>query len=319
MSGPEVECPDSLPPDSEAKMKREMLELSLPYVVEGALLPPLGVPIDFISESSDRVLARFGFSKVDLENINVAIQRDFFPIPSVRNREGYGGGNFVYWLFGFQDYLKVIDALAKYDIISRRMLDFGGSTGRAFRHFRAQGGVGEVWACDFKKISVQWCKEHYGTSVNVFLSTVVPSLPIEDDYFDLITAFSVFTHIDELEDAWLLELRRILKPGGLLYLTVHDENTWRVMSDLLRDRVRDTPEGMGLDFGAPVMPFDRKSFRRSDAPHYQCNVFRSKSYITRYWGRFVRILDIIENGHAAHSVGQSVVLATKSNADHTGR
>ena len=36
---------------------------------------------------------------------------------------------------------------------------------------------------------------------------------------------AVFTHIDDLADAWLLELQRILEPGGMLYVTIHDERT----------------------------------------------------------------------------------------------
>jgi ubiquinone/menaquinone biosynthesis C-methylase UbiE len=36
--------------------------------------------------------------------------------------------------------------------------------------------------------------------------------------------FSVFTHLDEqMQDAWLLELRRVLKPGGVLIVTVHNQ------------------------------------------------------------------------------------------------
>jgi hypothetical protein len=35
----------------------------------------------------------------------------------------------------------------------------------------------------------------------------------------------VFTHIDDLADAWLLELKRILRPGGRLYITVLDKNS----------------------------------------------------------------------------------------------
>jgi hypothetical protein len=47
----------------------------------------------------------------------------------------------------------------------------------------------------------------------------------------LIYAGSVFTHIDDLADAWFLELRRLLKPGGRLYVTVHDNHTIRMLSE----------------------------------------------------------------------------------------
>ena len=34
----------------------------------------------------------------------------------------------------------------------------------------------------------------------------------------------MFTHIDDLADAWLAELRRVLRPGGSLFITVHLKN-----------------------------------------------------------------------------------------------
>jgi ubiquinone/menaquinone biosynthesis C-methylase UbiE len=47
----------------------------------------------------------------------------------------------------------------------------------------------------------------------------------------MIYAGSVFTHIDDLADAWLLELRRIVKPNGRLYITIHDNHTIRVLEE----------------------------------------------------------------------------------------
>ena len=43
-----------------------------------------------------------------------------------------------------------------------------------------------------------------------------------DESFDLVYALSVFTHLTaELQLAWRDELRRVLRPGGLLLLTTH--------------------------------------------------------------------------------------------------
>ena len=39
----------------------------------------------------------------------------------------------------------------------------------------------------------------------------------------------MFTHIGDLAQAWILELRRILKPGGRAFLTIHDRRTEALM------------------------------------------------------------------------------------------
>jgi len=49
-----------------------------------------------------------------------------------------------------------------------------------------------------------------------------PPLVCAGGRFDLVYCISVFTHLNEkMQDQWILELRRILKPGGVLLLTIH--------------------------------------------------------------------------------------------------
>ena len=60
----------------------------------------------------------------------------------------------------------------------------------------------------------------------------LPPLPYADGSFDLIYGVSVFTHLsEEHQRAWLPELRRILKPGGLLLLSFHSKNVWQPLED----------------------------------------------------------------------------------------
>src|SRR6185503_12477254 len=73
---------------------------------------------------------------------------------------------------------------------------------------------------------VDWLLRHLPRAVKPFQCTALPSLPLPDASLDLVTAFSVFTHIDEYELTWLLELRRLLKSGGIAYLTIHSDDTW---------------------------------------------------------------------------------------------
>src|SRR5262249_14848680 len=49
-------------------------------------------------------------------------------------------------------------------------------------------------------------------------------LRYRDASFDLVYAFSVFTHLPEsLQLAWMGELRRVLRPGGYLLISLHGE------------------------------------------------------------------------------------------------
>jgi SAM-dependent methyltransferase len=85
---------------------------------------------------------------------------------------------------------------------------------------------GEFWGVDIKAETIDWCQQHLAP-LNFAATTTYPHLPFEDSYFDLVYACSVFTHIADLPDAWFLELRRVLRPGGYAYLTVIDGDSVR--------------------------------------------------------------------------------------------
>jgi SAM-dependent methyltransferase len=106
-----------------------------------------------------------------------------------------------------------------------RILDFGCGAGRMIRHLRDVAETCEIWGTDISAAHIYWCKQHLSPPFHFATTTKVPHLPFEDRSFQFIYCGSVFTHIDDLADAWLLELRRILAPGGRLYLTIHDDHT----------------------------------------------------------------------------------------------
>ena len=56
-----------------------------------------------------------------------------------------------------------------------------------------------------------------------------PHLPFEDRSFGLVYCGSLFTHIDDLAEAWLAELHRVLRPGGRLYFSIHDQHSVRIL------------------------------------------------------------------------------------------
>jgi len=112
-----------------------------------------------------------------------------------------------------------------------RVLELGCAAGRMLRFLEDVAERGEVWGTDISGEHIVWCKQHLSPPFHFFITTTTPHLPFSDGYFDLIYAGSVFTHIDDLADTWLLELRRLLKPGGRLYITIHDEHTIRILGE----------------------------------------------------------------------------------------
>jgi SAM-dependent methyltransferase len=103
------------------------------------------------------------------------------------------------------------------------ILDFGCGAGRVLRQWRSLSGP-ELHGTDYNPELVAWC------SANLpFTRCRVNRLNGGVDHaaasFDLVYAFSVFTHLAaEGQAFWIGELARVLKPGGVLFLSTHGEH-----------------------------------------------------------------------------------------------
>ena len=159
--------------------------------------PPIGLAEDYLDADAE-------------QGLRERARLDRLPIPAEEDRERYWLGQpFTYWKTGLDDYDNVVAAARERAITAGRLYDFGGSTGRVFRHAYCQPPGFEVWSWDFKVKTLLWNQRYMPTGIRCFLNGFNPPLPLADGYFDIVTAFSVFTHIDDLELPWLLELRRI--------------------------------------------------------------------------------------------------------------
>jgi len=113
-----------------------------------------------------------------------------------------------------------------------RVLDFGCGAGRTLRHFLEEAGDGEFWGADIDAGSIAWLHGNLCPPLNAVHCDVDPPLAFESESFDLAWAISVFTHLGANSAAWLLELHRILRPGGLLMASYMGEwNSERVASE----------------------------------------------------------------------------------------
>jgi len=147
------------------------------------------------------------------------------PVPPPELWVNYGTSTEEYLESGRQDIAKMRQILEEAGSpieAAERILEFGCAAGRLIRWLDDLVPSREVWGVDIWASAIIWCKEHLNSGFHFATTTVSPHLPFEDRYFDFICAGSVFTHIEDLTDAWFLELRRILRPGGKLYFTLND-------------------------------------------------------------------------------------------------
>jgi tetratricopeptide (TPR) repeat protein/SAM-dependent methyltransferase len=147
-----------------------------------------------------------------------------------------------------------------------KILEFGCAEGRLIRWLKPFYFDNEIWGVDIVSSRIIWCQRNLGEYFQFATNTIFPHLPFEDRYFDLIYAGSVFTHIDDLADTWMLELRRILKPNALLYVTIADKHSLELHVNSKNARVERVfsryPEGKELsqvDFGKLVLGRSQRS------------------------------------------------------------
>jgi SAM-dependent methyltransferase len=102
------------------------------------------------------------------------------------------------------------------------LLDFGCGCGRVTRRW-ASLEYTAVHGADANERAIAWCRANLPFA-RFTSNGLAPPLDYGDASFDLVYALSVFTHLPEdLQQAWMRELMRLLRPGGFLLLTTHGE------------------------------------------------------------------------------------------------
>ena len=228
------------------------------------------------------------------ELLEEAIENDKNPLPIPKDRENYHPKNhFGYWASGLRDYKNIKDCCEKQNISLTKYLDLGCASGRVIRHFSHNSPETHVYGCDINRAHVEWCNKYLPSEITVFQNHSIPTLPFNDNSIDLVSAFSIFTHIENFETSWLMELRRILKPEGLAWVTIHSESTWEELREdwPLYRLLKNHPDFDLIPQQSPMIS-DRKIFRWSAEASYSSIVFYHMDYIKKVWGKFFQIIEV---------------------------
>jgi len=125
------------------------------------------------------------------------------------------------------------------------VLEWGCGPARIIRHLPALlGPAWRVSGSDANVRTIRWCAEHL-PGIQFVENGAEPPLAFDDASFDCAYAVSVFTHLAaDLQRCWAAELRRVLKPGGLLVCTLNGDASRSLLMP---------PEQDAYDRGEPVV------------------------------------------------------------------
>ena len=185
---------------------------------------------------------------------------------------------------------RIREALLNHGVAIRDLqaiLDFGCGCGRTLRHF-ADSENTRLHGTDYNAELIKWCRPNLAFA-QFDVNQLQPPLVYRGQTFDLIYAFSVFTHLPEaLQHRWIEEFTRILRPDGYLVLSTMPE---RMLPAEDQERFRN---------GQLVV------LRAADAGTNACTAFHPHAYMKDALAPGYEILEFIPGG-----VGQDFWLLRK--------
>jgi len=158
-----------------------------------------------------------------------------FPPQTLQERiHGHSGQHAIHEVFEFYRQILAHSENAGLPLTrDRRLLDFGSGWGRTLRPFMNRLDLQNIYGYEPHPWFCQVARTLNPYVCFVFGKQTPPTI-FADRTFDLIISWSVFTHLPAgITRDWLGEAARLLKPGGMLFITV-----WglRFIEDLIRDR-----------------------------------------------------------------------------------
>jgi ubiquinone/menaquinone biosynthesis C-methylase UbiE len=245
---------------------------------------------------------------------NLLLKPDSIKIPSFPSEEIQtrftGVSNLSTMRQAFEFYKIIQKACAKFNHPIPSMgaiLDFGCGWGRIIRIFMRDIDPAKLYGIDCINEMIDLCKET-NPWCNFSVNDPQPPTQLEANSFDLIYAYSVFSHLSENTSAsWIKEFHRILKPGGVSILTTRKRNFIANLAN--------PPYPPGLNIDQAYKDYDNHKFvffgtgggYNLDSDFYG-EAFISKNYVEKEWGRYCQMVDFIET---ADYVDQNIIVLLK--------
>jgi len=179
---------------------------------------------------------------------------------------------------------------AKFDLnAADTILEFGCGSARLIRTLRCLPNA-RLLGTDINPVCIDWCRKNV-TGIEFYQNEKEPPLEFaKESSIDLIFASSVFTHISlDLQDLWIDELFRILRPGGIFLCTVLGE---RYIESMLSPKDQEILAREGSFELGP----DHERVSLSSKKTGQDDVFQTREQVLKSFGSVFTVLDYLERG-----------------------
>ncbi len=168
-----------------------------------------------------------------------------------------------------------------------RILDWGCGAGRVTRYMISDTGS-TVTGVDIDPDNIAWCRQAYpeGRFEHVPLR---PPMASGDGAFDFAIGLSVMTHLQEADQfLWLGELQRVVRPGGLVFLSVQGPTQFaynRFPPHLYRQVQEHGYLNLSRDGALDAVIADKDYYRAA---------MHSRAYIAERWGQYFEVVAIVD-------------------------
>jgi 2-polyprenyl-3-methyl-5-hydroxy-6-metoxy-1,4-benzoquinol methylase len=231
-----------------------------------------------------------------------------FPDPKIQEQfVGHSGEQALRTIFPF--YRMILRSLEEKQLplkAQSQVLDFGCGWGRIARFFYRDVFSQNLFLSDHYQKAIDLCKST-GMYGNLILNPSAPPSCFRDKHFDLIFAFSVFSHLSEnMAVQWIKELTRVLKPGGFLIFTTQMrsfiEYCRQIRSgELLTDwhvalsKSFVDMESAYHDYDAGKFLFEHHYTGPSAPPPFYGEALIPRGYIEKNWNRELELIEFSDD------------------------
>lgn len=216
---------------------------------------------------------------------------------------------------GKQSVLEIKSALAGIGLTLDdfpRILDFGCGCARVDRWLQYEVSSSKLHGCDIDEQAIAWNQRNL-PGMKFSRNNPEPPLPYGDESFDLILNHSVFTHLDErMQDLWLTELHRVLRPGGIAMLSVHGPFAFGLAEYQCRFE-GDTPAVLRKELELNGILFvTSDAWVGSSFPSFYHTTYHAPWYVFEHWSRWFLLRAYLPQSDLGF---QDVVLLQRDDSD----